>query len=145
MQSRNQAVVSAQGTIEEAISTTRFFQNPTLVFLQPCAGSNTRCYDVNADGKPDITVTLTPNPACVMAKTIPSASLDLSNPEDLGCSIGTSQTFGIVGSASGDSLCANSVWEINAVAVDAITQARATVTQGVAVRVSTDSVATTCP
>jgi Tfp pilus assembly protein PilX len=145
MQQRNQAVTSAQSTIEEAISTTRFFQTPNLVFLSSCAGVNSRCYDINGDGKPDITVSLTPNPVCVAAKTIKNASLDLSNPEDMGCSLGVSQSFGIVGSATGDSLCANSLWEINAVAVDVTTQARATATQGVSVRVSTDNIATTCP
>jgi Tfp pilus assembly protein PilX len=145
MQQRNQAVTSAQSAIEEAISTTRFFQSPNLVFLASCAGINARCYDVNGDGKPDVTVTLTPVPFCIIQKTIPNASLDLSNAEDLGCSVGQSQSFGIVGSATGNSLCANSIWEINAVATDAVTQARATVTQGIAVRVSTDNVASICP
>jgi Tfp pilus assembly protein PilX len=145
MQQRNQAVSSAQGTIEEAISTTRFFQSPSLVFLPTCAGANAKCYDINGDGTADVTVRLTPNPFCIVAKTIPNASLDLSNAEDLGCSIGVSQSFGIVGSATGNSLCANSIWEINAVATDAVTSAKATVTQAVAVRVSTDNVAAICP
>ncbi|HEY0569144.1 MAG TPA: hypothetical protein VGD13_13630 [Xanthobacteraceae bacterium] len=145
MQHRNQAVTSAQSAIEEAISTTRFFQSPSLVFLPTCAGANAKCYDINGDGKADVTVTLTPSPFCIVAKTIPNASLDLSNAEDLGCSVGVSQSFGIVGSASGNSLCANSVWEINAVANDSVSQAKATVTQGAAVRVSTDSVAAICP
>lgn len=145
MQQRNQAVASAQNAIEEAMSTTRFFQSPALVFLPTCAGANVKCYDLDGDGKPDVTVRLAPSPFCITQRTIPNASLDLSNPEDLGCAVGVSQTFGIAGSATGNSLCANSVWEVTAVATDATANATATVTQGVAVRVSTDSVAAACP
>lgn len=145
MQQHDQALNSADNAVEEAISSTRFFQNPALVFLPTCAGANVKCYDINGDGKPDVTVALTPSPYCVSAATIPNGSLDLSKPEDLGCATGVRQSFGIVGSASGNSLCANSIWEVNAVATDAVTQASAAVTQGVAVRVSTDAVAAVCP
>ncbi len=145
MQQRNQAAAAAQSAVEEVISGTRFFQTPGSVFTVPCAGLNTRCFDITGDGAPDVTVSLTPQPVCVTAQTIKSADLDLSKPDDVGCSIGTSQSFGILGSASGDSLCANSLWEINAVAVDNVTQARAQVTHGVGVRVSTDNVGSSCP
>jgi Tfp pilus assembly protein PilX len=145
MQQRSQATVSAQSAIDETISNTYFVTNPSSVFAVPCTNPNTRCYDINADGIQDITVTLAPAPFCNSAKTIKSATLNLSNPDDLGCSIGVSQSFGIAGSVSGDSLCANSMWELNAVATDNVTLAQATVTQGVAVRVSVDSVAATCP
>jgi Tfp pilus assembly protein PilX len=146
MQQRNQAHVAAQSTIEEVISTTRFFQAPSAVFFTPCGNvANTRCVDINGDGKPDITVTLAPIPACVKAKTLQNALLNLTNPNDAGCTVGTSQSFGIVGSATGASLCADSTWEINAVAVDNVTQARATLTQGVGVRVATDDVGASCP
>jgi Tfp pilus assembly protein PilX len=147
MQQRNQAITAAQSTIEEALSTTRFFQNPGSVFFYypPCSGPNTRCVDVNGDGITDVTVTLQPQPVCLGAKTIPNASLDLSKTDDLGCSIGVSQSFGIVGAATGNSLCADSTWEINAVALDAVTQAQAALTQGVTVRVSTDQIGASCP
>jgi Tfp pilus assembly protein PilX len=145
MQQRSQTTVAAQSTIDEAISNTFFFQNPSSVFAIPCTVANTRCYDLNGDGTMDITTTLTPNPYCTTAKTIKQASLNLSNPDDLGCSIGVSQSFGIVGSTPGDSLCANSQWELTAVASDNVTQAQATVTQGVTVRVSVDNVAASCP
>jgi Tfp pilus assembly protein PilX len=145
MQSRGQAAVAAQSTVDEAISNTFFFQNPSSVFALPCTAANTRCYDVNGDGVMDITTTLAPNPFCNSAKIIKAASLDLSKPDDLGCSVGVSQSFGIVGSATGNSLCANSMWEITAVASDNVTQAQATVTQGVTVRVSVDNVAASCP
>jgi hypothetical protein len=47
-----------------------------------------------------------------------------------------------MGTASGDSLCADTLWELTAAAADNITQASATVVQGVTVRVSKD---TSCP
>jgi Tfp pilus assembly protein PilX len=146
MQQRSQGIGAAQSTIEEAVSTTRFFEAPSAVFFQPCGNvANTRCVDVNGDGKPDVTVTLAPIPVCLKAKTIQNASLVLTNPNDAGCSMGTSQSFGIVGSATGASLCADSTWEINAVAVDNVTQAKAALTHGVGVRVSTDNIGASCP
>jgi len=145
MQSRNQALAAAQGTIAEAISLPTFTSAPANALVLPCAGPNTRCVDVNGDGINDVTVTLTPAPSCVASQTIKNSSLNLSLPSDAGCSTGASQSFGIVGSAAGDSLCANTLWELTASAVDSVTQARANVAQGVTVRVSRDDVVNNCP
>lgn len=146
MQQRNQTITAAQSAIEQALSTTKFFQTPSAVYWVPCAGPNTLCFDVNGSGLPDVTVTLTPNPLCMTAKTVQNASLDLTKSNDAGCALGVAQTFGVVGSAAtGNSLCADSMWEINAVAVDNIARTQATLTQGVMVRVSTDDVAASCP
>jgi hypothetical protein len=121
------------------------FQNPDAVFLTPCTTANTRCFDVNGDGKNDITVTLAPKPACVVSQTIKNNNLNLSDPVDAGCIVGAPQNYGIVGAVTGDSLCADSVWEINAQSVDNATKAQTTVTEGVAVRVSTAAIASSCP
>ena len=146
MQQRTQAMSAAQSTVEEVISSTDFTLTPASALRLPCLGTpNRRCADVNGSGGNDITVTLTPAPRCVSSKTIPNASLNLSSTNDAGCSTGVSQNFGIIGAATGDSLCANSMWELNAVAVDNVTQARASVTQGVTVRVTSQSLATSCP
>lgn len=146
MQARQEVIVAANSTIQEAISTTRLFQTPNQIFLDPCNNTaNTRCYDTNGDGVNDITVQLTPAPTCVQAQTIPNAMLNVANANDAACTTGVSQTFGIAGAATGSSLCANSVWQIVALATDDITEASVTVTQGAAVRVSTDDVGTTCP
>lgn len=144
MQRQNEAMAAAQEALEEAISTTRLFDSPTNIFLGSC-GANVKCVDTNDDGVADVTVTLTPTPSCVKAATVKNATLDLSVAEDAGCSSGAVQSFGIAGASTGDSLCSDSVWELNAVAVDTQSQASVTVTQGVAVRVSTDNVATSCP
>jgi Tfp pilus assembly protein PilX len=145
MQGRQEVIAAANSAIQEAISTTRLFQAPDAIFLNPCAGANTRCYDTNGDGTDDITVELTPTPVCIQAQTIPNAALQLADVNQAGCATGVSQTFGQEGTATGSSLCANSVWEITAVATDLITEAEVVVTQGAAVRVSTDEIGTNCP
>jgi len=145
MQATNAVVSSANAAIEEALSTVRMFQSPNAVFLVPCVGANTRCYDVNSDGTNDITVTLTPAPTCVRWNNILNRELDPKDPQDTACATGTQQSFGVEGAPTGNSLCADSVWEINAVAEDAVTSARVTVTEGASVRVSVDDVLTACP
>jgi Tfp pilus assembly protein PilX len=145
MQQRNQTLWAAQGAIDQALSKTDFFKTPAQVFLTPCSTANTICFDVNGSGKKDISVAISPNPTCLKAKTIKNASLDVTKDEDLGCALGVQQTFGIVGSVTGDSLCSDSLWELRAKATDAVTEATSTITQGVAVRVSTDNIAATCP
>ena len=144
MQSRQAAIMAANNAIEEALSTVRLFQSPGTVFLNPCAGNNTRCYDVNSDGVNDITVRLSPQPTCVQAQVVPNAALIMSNANDAGCATGTAQTFGVEGTATGSSLCANSIWEVTATATDTVTEAEVTVVEGAAVRVSTDDVGMTC-
>lgn len=145
MQGRQEVIAAANSTIQEAISTTRLFQAPDQIFLNPCAGANTRCFDTNGDGEDDITVALTPTPVCIQAQTIPNAALNLSDVNQAGCATGVGQTFGIEGTSTGSSLCANSVWEIVAVATDLVTEAEIVITQGAAVRVSTDEIGTNCP
>lgn len=145
MQQRDEAIAAAREVIEETISNTRFFNTPAAVLDTPCGAPNTRCIDVNADGVNDITVTLTPAPVCVKAQIIKNSSLDLADTEDAGCSVGSAQNFGVAGAATGNSECANSVWDVNAVAIDNTTQASVKVTQGIAVRVARDDIATNCP
>jgi len=148
MQARQEVIAAANSAIQEAISTTRLFEVPEAVFLNnSCKGNgNTRCFDTNGDGTDDVTVVLDPQPVCVSAQIIPNASLKVDNDASAaGCATGVAQTFGVEGTATGSSLCANSIWEIVAVATDDITQAEVVVTQGAAVRVSTDEVGTHCP
>lgn len=145
MQQKDAAVAAANDAIQEALSTTRLFQSPATIFLTPCTVANTRCFDVNGDGKNDIKVTLTPTPSCIVAQTIKNNNIDVTNSQSAGCIVGSQQNFGIVGADTGDSLCADSVWEVNAQAVDLATDAKTTVTEGVAVRVSTADISSSCP
>jgi Tfp pilus assembly protein PilX len=144
MQAKNEALTASQEAIETVISTPQFISTPASAVLNPCGTANTLCTDVTGDGNPEYTTTLTPNPLCVMVRPIKNSELVLTNPEDLGCSSGQQQQFGVAGAVTGDSLCANTVWEITARTVGPATGATVTVTQGVGVRVSSDAAGTSC-
>lgn len=143
MQHKAEVVNSANQAVEEVISKTTFITNPNAALP-----GNKTSYDVNGDGKNDITVTLNPPPCVKKAQVIKNAELSISNVNDAACIVGATQNLGVEGAATGDSLCANTVWEINAVAEDNVTGAAATVTTGVGVRVAADDAknpSSTCP
>ena len=150
-QYRSVAKGAAQATIDQVVSTPTFAENPTAVLDNSncpaglSAPGNSHCVDINGDGKTVVVVQMTPQPTCTQVKLITASSLDLARPEDLGCSLGVVQNFGIEGVASGASLCSDSLWEINAQATEPVSRATAVVTQGVSMRVSNDSVSTACP
>lgn len=133
MQSRSEALHAAQQAIETVISTPQFIANPANAVLNPCGAANTLCTDLNGDGTPEYITRLIPAPSCVSVKAIKTSELNLSNAEDLGCSAGQAQQSGV---ASGDSLCANTTWEITAETSSTFSRTKVTVTQGVEVRVS---------
>lgn len=146
MQSRDESMAAARQTIEEVISSTRFFTTPADAIGSACDNtSNTRCIDVNGDGATDVRVALTPAPSCVTAQSVMNTAIDVSDTEEAGCLTGAAQSFGIAGSVTGASLCSDSLWEINAVATDTVTEASVQVTQGVSVRVAKDDIETSCP
>ena len=144
MQSRGEALHATQQTIETVISTPLFIANPANAVLNPCGTANTLCTDLNGDGTPDYTTQLNPAPSCVSVKPIKASELILSNAEDLGCAAGQAQQFGVAGVASSNSLCASTVWDITAETKGTANRTRVTVTQGVAVRINADDMASTC-
>lgn len=152
MQQKNEALNAAQAAIESVISTPQFIANPANAVLTPCGSANTLCTDVTGDGVADFTTTLVGpdyptgphQPTCVTVRPIKNEELVLSNPEDLGCSSGQQQQFGVAGAVTGDSLCANTVWEVRARTVSSSSGATVLVTQGVGVRVSSDAAGTSC-
>jgi len=139
MQHRNEVLAAANAVAEEAMSSTRLYQSPNSVLLNPCNGTpNVRCVDLDGDGLGDVVVTLSPAPVCLQLLNIRNSTLDLNNPDDAGCAIGNGNGSSLVeGANNGNSLCAATLWEINAVGVDAVTETQATVTLGVATRAST--------
>jgi Tfp pilus assembly protein PilX len=149
-QQRNDALGAAQQTIEAAVASPLLTSNPASIFPTPCPGwpANTLCYDVNGDGTNDVVVQITPAPTCVKAQVIANISLP---PGDI-CKTATPQCFG-QGCPVDESNCANSVWDIRAVAqnlapngISAASQGpTAVVNQGIARRVSKNEVATSCP
>lgn len=147
MQFQNEALTSANGAIQEAISTTRLFLSPTQLFLEDCGGSfNRRCYDLNGDGQDDFQVDVAA-PTCVQVDIKPNATLNL-NSDEKNCAVGVSQTFGMEGASAGNSLCSETVWEIRADAGDAgdsgATGAKVSLVEGVGVQVKTGTALTFC-
>ena len=141
MQQRNQALSAAQSAIEQTISRAQFTVTPMNAVPNPCHGvANTTCVDVNGDGVTDVTVVVTPT--CASTQVIPVNALDFTNAEDASCLVGAGQNFSVVGSATNNTLCANTLWDVQAVATDSISNAQYTVHQGAAVRVAATTV---CP
>lgn len=146
MQQRNEALAAANAAIETAISSPRVFRTPNNVFGTPPAQPLNAWYvDSNGDGINDVTVRLAPPPACIKIRAVPNSRLNLGDPDQLGCTVSHRQSFGIEASTSGDSLCADSLWQLVALAADDVTQARATVVAGVDIRISVDDTTTLCP
>lgn len=146
-----QAANAAQGVVEQIISSPAFVDTPAAVLSNSvcpsdlAAPSNSTCVDLYGDAKTTVLVALSPQPACIQTRTVTSGELDLGTSEGLGCSLGETQNFGISGAASGASLCADTTWEINVKASEAVSNAEAKITQGVAMRVSADAATTACP
>lgn len=148
MQQRDASLHAARSVIEEIVSGVRFSTSKEALLAQPgCGGTNgvinQRCIDTNGDGRKDVTVKVE-EPSCVKVKNIKTATLDLANPDQAACSVGVAQTMGTVGSDNGNSLCADSIWEVQAEATDDLSEATVSVTQGIAVMTDIDSVKTSC-
>jgi Tfp pilus assembly protein PilX len=153
-QDQAQVLNAAQTMLNQIVSAPTFADAPGSVLdnsncpVGVTAPANSRCVDLYGDTKTVIVVAMAPQPVCLQAAAIPASSLNLNdvNSEDWGCTVGEGGSgFGIEGAQAGDSLCANSVWEINAAASDPVSRAQAVVTQGVSMRVSKDAVTTACP
>jgi Tfp pilus assembly protein PilX len=129
MQQRKQALSAAQQTTEQVISSTQFTATPTDALPNPCGGvKNTACVDVNGDGVVDVNVKV----VVTCAAIVPILNTSLVLPAQKACVTGVPQTNGVVGSATGDSSCSNTVWDVQATATDAVTNAQYVVDQGVA-------------
>jgi Tfp pilus assembly protein PilX len=154
MQVRSEAMNATNATLEQAISTVAFAVTPANAIANPCNGvQNTVCTDLNGDGVPDLTTTLTPIPSCVQARAIKVQELVINSPtaEDVACLQGQSQTQGVAGSAStGDSLCGAAVWNITAQtlaagATVATSDVNVTAVQGVNIRMKQLDLVSNCP
>ena len=131
MQLRDEAQAATQEAIEQTISNAANFNSP----LPPPA---TVAVDINNDGTSDYTVSV-PTPACLASTPIKQSQLNASNPDDIPC-FGTStlQNSGIVGGtgSSGNSLCANTTWDVAASYSDSAgTGLKVTTHQGVNLKV----------
>ena len=109
MQQRSEADAATQQVIEQTVSNVANFTAP----LPP---ATTVKVDINNDGTPDYTVDVA-TPVCVASTPIKVSQLDSSNVNDVPC-FGSSalSNSGIVGGtgATGNSLCANTTWDVQA-------------------------------
>jgi len=144
MQSRSEALAAAQASIEQVLSTTQFIADPNNAVINPCGAANTLCTDVTGDGIPEYTTVLNPKPSCIEGRLLRVSELNLSNSEDLSCAAGQQQQFGVLGSTSGVSLCANTMWDITAQTGSTSTGTTVTLSQGVSTRVTADDLAAVC-
>jgi len=145
MQERSGALAATQQAIETVISTTQFIADPDNAVINPCGAANTLCTYVTGNSAPDYTTVLNPKPSCVEGRLLKVSELNLlSNPEDLSCAAGQQQQFGVLGSTSGDSLCAITLFDITARTTSTSAPTAVTVSQGVSTRVSSDDLAARC-
>ena len=133
-QVRSEALAAAQLALASTISNTQFSSDPALIAATPFS------VDVDADGKADYEVKRDPRPKCNKVKTLKTSQLDPTVPADLGCmgSSGASNSgidSALTGTGNGDSMCANSEWNIRASVVDPASKAEVAINQGVALRV----------
>lgn len=141
MQQRNQAFPASQNAVDTVISSIQFSATPANAIAAPCnATANTYCVGVNGHAGNDIMVTVTP--ACDSIQPILVTQLNFADPNDAGCLIGAPQDFGVAGASNSNSMCSNSVWDIQASANDQMSGTNYVVDEGVALRVSSS---TACP
>jgi hypothetical protein len=133
-QAEQQATAAAQRAIDLTISSNAFTKDPTAVAAIPIAS------DIDGDGKDDFVAKLEPAPKCIRVRPIKNMELDVAKATDRVClqsSGGSGSLIVAPGAvvAAGDSLCANSEWNIASAVADATTNSAVTIHQGVAVRI----------
>lgn len=144
-QVRQESLAAVQAAIEKTISSTAFARSPDTVAQTPIE------VDVDGDGRTDYVARLSPAPVCYRHKALLNSQLDLAAPavKDRDCVGGSSEPGGIDDDTalapSGESLCANSDWNIRAVVTDANTRATTAIHQGIRLHVLKTDAATNCP
>ena len=142
-QTRAEVFVAGQTAIEQTISSPAFMQQPDTVAAAPIA------IDVDGDGAVDQTARLVPTPSCYRARTVRMNELDAAVATDRPClRSASSANLGIesaTGAGTGDSLCADSEWNVRALVSDVATGATVAMAQGVAARGLVTDAANGCP
>lgn len=158
-QQQEQVQNASQAMLDQVLSSPNFVSDPTNVLdnsncpTDLAAPANSRCMDLYGDGKTVVLVELSPvvngvtkSPTCLQVKGIMNSTLNVEDKEDLGCAKSPDPNrFGVEGTSTDESLCSDSLWEVNAKATERVSRAEAMVTQGVNMRVSNDAVYTACP
>jgi hypothetical protein len=132
-QARNEALAAGQQAIEQ-VASTNFPAAPVATTVN---------VDVNGDGTNDY-VAAVAKPVCQNSIPIKLVELDITKAGDIPCfGSGVSPAPGVPMGGSGNSLCANTQWDISATVTDPTTNTGTTVTvhQGIGQRVP---IGTTC-
>jgi len=140
MQARQEVLAAAQTAIETTISSPEFSQQPATVAARPIT------VDIDGDGAVDLTARLSPVPACYRVMAVKMSELDPSVEADRAC-VRPQVTTGIESDnlPAGESLCADSEWNLRATVTDTTTGASVAVNQGVALRGLITDATNSCP
>ncbi len=142
-QARQEALAAAQAAVEQTISSPLFMFDAAAVAAAPIP------VDVDGDDVTDYDARLTPSPSCFRVRVYKVSELDPANAGDRNCfRSGGVENSGIEveGAAppSGDSMCADSQWNVRAVVNDPRSNASVAVNQGVAARSLTSDTEDAC-
>jgi hypothetical protein len=139
---RAEEMSAAQAVVEATISTTEFADDPAA------AAAVVHEVDVDGDDAPDYTARLQPAPHCRRARTLKTTDLDTDRAEDVAClTSGVATLSGIDpigGLTAGDSMCANTEWDVRVTVTDEASGAESALTQGVGVRIPATDAADFC-
>ncbi len=114
MQFRTEAELAAQQAINNIMDTIEYTDNPFTT-----VAPTDRTVDIDRDGEPDYNVSFDPAPSCIRARPVDTSVDDVP-----------SSCYG--GSGLGDvDLCFWTTWDLAATATNDVTNATATVHQGV--------------
>ena len=143
MQSRQETIAAAQMALERTLSSSEFTSNSIGVALTPVN------IDIDGNGTVDYVSTVNPQLHCYRTKAIKSSELNPAVAADRSCmTSGKTQDGGLdfpnAELLAGNSLCANSEWNISAQVFDARSDTKIVINQGVGVRVLETDLANLC-
>jgi hypothetical protein len=140
---RQESLAAAQWLIDETISKPAFAEDPKAV------AASTYEFDLDRDGTIDYHPRLDPAPTCLRARALKGVELDLSDAADVNCMrSGAAMTpyidTGTVDPSAGNSMCANTEWNVRAAVDGTPGGASVAIDQGVAIRRSTEEAEDFC-
>lgn len=142
-QMRQEAIAAAQTAVERTISSSQFMLDPAAAAALPIA------IDIDGNGQPDLTATLSPAPRCYRSRTVTGQELDPMSERDRPClSSASSGNTGIEITPTGrppGTLCVDNEWNVRATAADPDSGAVMTLNQGVSLRGLVSDAEQACP
>ncbi|MCK7574685.1 MAG: hypothetical protein MZV65_01410 [Chromatiales bacterium] len=141
---QQQTFALTQAALEEAISSNLLFESQRVFYCG--SAPNTRCWTMPSGDQ--ITVALTPNPACIIVSPLANNDIEATDATLQGCLRG-GQPSAVEGGTTGEeSLCSRSLWDIRArgeYLQNGIRAGQVEMRQGIQVVVSNNAILTACP